>query len=64
MQIGDKARDKPTFGDAQPRDYGRYESEVVYIHPERRFYRAKFTFYPARYSLCECFPLGNRRGNA
>lgn len=63
MQIGDKARDKPTFGDCKPPDYGRYESEVVYIDPQRRFYRAKFTFYPAGASFTECFPLG-RRGNA
>lgn len=64
MKIGDKARDKPTFGDQIRPRVDNYVSEVIYIHPERRFYRARFTFLPVGMSFVESFFLGNRRGNA
>lgn len=70
MQVGDKAHVIPTFGDVRPEHIAEYTAEVIYIHPERRFYRVKFTFYPqglkmpAGMSFTESFFQGNRRGNA
>ena len=64
MQVGDKAHVIPTFGDVRPERMSEYTAEVIYIHPERRFYRVKLTFFPAGMSFTESFPMGNRRGNA
>lgn len=63
MRIGDKALDKPTFGDVYPKlEPGQYASEVVYIHPRHIFYTAKFTFLPSGMNFTESFFLGGRRG--
>lgn len=61
MQIGDKAPDKPSFGESRMFGTCTYSSEVIYIHPERRYYRARYTFFPVGMSFVECHFLGRRR---
>lgn len=44
IKIGDKIPGRPeSDGNQSARDYGNF-SEVVYIHPEGRFYCVEFTF--------------------
>lgn len=59
MNIGDKRMETPTiWGTCGIEETGPQPCRVVYIHPEGRFYRVRFTTASGR-SFCECFPMRN-----
>lgn len=66
MIVSDQVRQRPSFGDSK---YCPQQSmpdllpcDVVYIHPQRRYYTVEFTFPQGRkFRESYCFP---GRGNA
>lgn len=60
MEIGDKLNLKPGHFVALDHDYNfTFPCEVIYIHPERRFFRVRFD-PPGGVSWNEAFPCEDR----
>lgn len=65
MKIGDIVTEMPFVDSVDgiaAEDRGPRKGRVVWIHPQRRFYRVEFST-PLGYKWTECFYFQERRGN-